>query len=94
MITYLGAADITDGKTKWERRFSWVNFVTSDPANRIYFTASSAVLGYDSSNMPEDTNNRLFYYSPGYYFGETISIGNQKTFFSDTQRVYRISTSQ
>jgi hypothetical protein len=94
MITYLGAASISDGSMKWERMASGVNFVISDSQNRIYFTKPSQIFGYDSNNMPESLDTRLFYLSSGVYYGNFISIGDKKTFFSDTQRVYIVDVSQ
>lgn len=94
MIWYLGAANISNGETKWERTFSGVNFVVSDSSNRIYFTKIGGIFGYDSNNMPEGMEDRMFYVSPGSYYGDSISIGDNETFFSDTQRVYKIDVFQ
>jgi len=90
MVWYLGAADILSGDTKWERAINDIDFVTSDFSNRIYFTKTSGIFGYDSNNMPESLEDRLFYLTSDTYYGETMSIGNKKTFFSDIQRVYAI----
>ena len=90
MIYYLGAANISNGQMKWERRLSGVNFVVSDLSNRIYFTNNSGVIGYDSNNMPEDMGEKVFHVSPGAYYGDIVSIGDKKTYFSNLQRVYRL----
>jgi hypothetical protein len=90
VIRYLGAADILTGKMKWERTVGNVNFVVSDPLNRIYFINPNGVSGYDSDNMPESLDNRLFHASPGSNYGIVASIGDKKMFFSDTQRVYEV----
>ncbi len=94
MVWYLGAADISNGETKWERAVNGVSFIISDSLNRIYFTKIGGIFGYDSNNMPENMEEKMFYVSPGSYYGDSISIGNNKVFFSDTQRVYEISSSE
>jgi hypothetical protein len=93
-IYYLGAASILTGETKWERRVYAVNSVVSDPLNRIYFTNDSGVYGYNSNSMPESLDEKLFYVSPGHYYGTVISIGDKRIYFSDTQRVYKVDISQ
>ncbi|MFA5729968.1 MAG: lamin tail domain-containing protein [Candidatus Paceibacterota bacterium] len=95
MVWYLGVADIVTGNTKWEKAINDVNFVVSDPLNRIYFIKTvGGVFGYDSNNMPEKMEDRLFYISPNKYYNEVVSIGKNNVFFSDTQRVYKIDTPQ
>jgi hypothetical protein len=89
MITYLGAANIANGSMKWEREIYGVNFVASDSSNKIYFSLPNGVSGYDSNNMPGSLDEKIFYAS-GSYCGNVVSIGDRKTFFSDTQRVYKI----
>ncbi|MFA5208005.1 MAG: hypothetical protein WC428_05095 [Candidatus Paceibacterota bacterium] len=95
MVWYLGAADIITGNTKWEKTTNNVNFVVSDPLNKIYFIKTvGGVFGYDSNNMPENMEDKLFYVSPGRYYSEVVSIGNNEIIFSDTQRIYKIDISQ
>jgi hypothetical protein len=92
---YLGAADILTGDTKWERTINNINFVVSDSLNRIYFIKTvGGVFGYDSNNMPESLEEKMFYISPGVYYGEVVSIGKNNVFFSDTQRVYKMDVLQ
>jgi hypothetical protein len=74
---------------KWERAIYGVNFITSDSSNKIYFSSPNGISGYDSNNMPENLDNKMFF-APGSYCGNVVSIGDRKTFFSDMQRVYNI----
>jgi hypothetical protein len=94
---YIGAINVSNGNNKWERLVrGGVSQVVSDSSNKIYFTRSALfganlIFGYDSNSMPEDLEISIFYlYNQSSFYSPFISLSSGATFFSDTQRFYKI----